>query len=308
MSAKNILFSLVKLEESGAQIWTFVTNLFQKLLFRPSPKPSKAVCIGTRSVGHYRIKPGWQDLLFPKTFTQFFWSVAGTGFIRTGGRKFLLPPGSVGLYFPNEKHEVGTEDPACWEYRWWTMDGPMAESIVRALGFGDDRIYQAGPAPVGLFEELKHEISDVSYGGEVRADAVAFRLLSAIAAVARPNEAAPVGGPRPFRSFRNMAIECIQKSWQDLGFGVSQMADSLGLHRSVLSRRFQLEFGMPPSEYILRWRVQNALRMLTENDLPVHQVARACGWEDPNYFSRCVRKVAGYTPRMARRAVLGHRE
>lgn len=263
------------------------------------------MCIGARSVGHYRIRPEWQDLLFPKTFTQFFWSISGTGFIRLNGRKFSLPPETVGVYFPNEKHEVGTEGPGSWEYRWWTMDGPMAEAIVRSLGFGEDRIYRAGPAPVELFEELTREISDVSYGGEVRADAVAFRLLSAVAAEARPNEAAPVAGPRPLRSFRGTALECIQKSWTDMRFGVEQMADALGLHRSVLSRRFRSEFGMAPSEYILRWRVQNALRMLTRTTLPIHQVAKECGWNDPNYFSRCVRQIAGYTPRMARTATQG---
>lgn len=258
-------------------------------------------------MGHYRIKPGWRDLLFPKAFTQLFWSVSGTGFIKVRERKFPLPPETVGVYFPDEKHEVGTDDPNGWEYRWWTMDGLMSETIVRSLGFGDDRIYRAGVVPVELFEELAREIGDVSYGGEVRADAVAFRLLSTVAAIARPNEAAPVvNGAKPLRSFRKMALECIQNSWTDPGFGVEQMASALELHRSVLSRRFFQEFGIAPSEYILRWRVQNALRMVSETSLPLRQIAWECGWSDPNYFSRCVRKVAGFTPRMSRAHAIKH--
>ncbi|MFA6960446.1 MAG: AraC family transcriptional regulator [Opitutaceae bacterium] len=279
-----------------------MTDNFYRQLFRPSKQPTGMLAFGARSLGHHRISPGWQDFPNPKPFVEFFWSVAGTGSIVLKGQKHRLPPGSVALYFPNETHEVSTDGPGAWEYRWWTMDGALAAPMIKSLGFSGNTTYNVGPPPLSLFQQLSEHISDVTHAGEVRAAATAFELVSSIAAITRPHEETPQQRTRSDQSFRTAALDCVQSSWTDPGFGVSQMADALGLHRSVLSRRFYLEFGLSPSDYLNRWRVQNALTLLSETNRPIHDIARSCGWDDPNYFARCIRKVTGRPPRSIRRA------
>lgn len=277
-----------------------MTPAFRKSLFRPSATPAHAVALGARSVGHYRVRAKDRENPQVKGFTQIFWSVSGEGTLLFEGKACILGPGTVALYFPGDVHEVQANGPEPWEYRWWTMDGVLSVPIVRSFGFSGGKVYRTKAAPTALFEKLARCIRDITHTGEVRAGAVAFDLLSEAAESARPDEQ-PTTAPRPPEDFRTAAIALLHQSWQDAGFGVEQQADALGLHRSVFSRRFRAAFGLAPSEYLLRWRVQNALSLLKETELPVHEIAGACGWSDPNYFARCIRKATGLSPSQFRR-------
>ena len=43
-------------------------------------------------------------------------------------------------------------------------------------------------------------------------------------------------------------------------------------------------------------RLEHALHLLLTSDLPVAQVAEACGFGDPSYFGKTFRKKTGLTP------------
>ena len=180
------------------------------MLLRPTRHPTGMLALGARSVGHYRIVPGWKDIPAAKPFVEFFWSVTGTGFIVLKGRKHLMPPGSVALYFPTETHEIGTDGPGAWEYRWWTMDGALAVPLVKSLGFSDDTVYRVGAPPLSLFGQLTERIGDVSHAGEVRAAATAFELVSHIAAIARPHADNPQSDGQADAGFRETVLACVQ--------------------------------------------------------------------------------------------------
>ena len=49
-------------------------------------------------------------------------------------------------------------------------------------------------------------------------------------------------------------------------------------------------------QHIIRLRMNKALRLLTEDCLPVKEIAFLCGFSDEKYFSRAFRKYYGYPP------------
>jgi transcriptional regulator GlxA family with amidase domain len=59
---------------------------------------------------------------------------------------------------------------------------------------------------------------------------------------------------------------------------------------------FKKQFGVSPLYYVIQKRVALAGAMLTETDLSMKEVAAAVGYDDPYYFSRIFRKVAGASP------------
>jgi AraC-like DNA-binding protein len=65
-------------------------------------------------------------------------------------------------------------------------------------------------------------------------------------------------------------------------------------------RLFSEQFHTTPFEYLLRRRLARACQLLVEGTLSVKQVATACGYDDPYYFSRLFHKRHGYTPRDVR--------
>ncbi|MGW9124896.1 helix-turn-helix transcriptional regulator, partial [Paenibacillus chitinolyticus] len=59
---------------------------------------------------------------------------------------------------------------------------------------------------------------------------------------------------------------------------------------------FRTHAGMGPAEYLLKYRLNMAQRMLFTSDVPVQQIAQAVGIADPFYFSRVFKKQFGISP------------
>lgn len=268
----------------------------RQLWFRPTPRPTCPLPLGARSAGHYRLPRGTEGEPRRRHFVQLFWGVAGTGWIAFEGEKVPLGPERIALYFPGDRHHLGNDGDRIWEYYWWTMDGPLAESITRAFGLENGVVYPAGPPPVPLLRRLIAAIRDLSGQGERRAAALAHELLG-IAAQA----VAPGMREEPSGDFQAAALRELHRCWNDPRFGVDPLANALGMHRSRLSRLFQAAFGISPSAYLQRLRLQNALSLLKTTAKPIGEIARDCGWSDPNYFARALRRATGHSPREFRR-------
>ncbi len=267
---------------------------FKDLVFRPRAEPGSAVPLGARSVGHYIVHPGFWELPKPKHFTQLFWSIAGTGALMMDDEEQLLPPQHVGVYLPGMVHDIRVRDER-WEYRFVTVDGPLAPGIAGSFGLSAG-VFKSGPAPVGLFERLRAAMLDISHQGELRASILAYEVLAWAASGLRPAE-----GDERIRS----GVELIHREWNDSTLNVSRVARELQMHRSVFSRRFRRAMGVAPCEYISRLRIQNALSLLNTTSMPIYEIARRCGYEDPNYFSRLMRRSFGQPPRHFRQGLSG---
>ena len=61
---------------------------------------------------------------------------------------------------------------------------------------------------------------------------------------------------------------------------------------------------MTPSNYIALLRIQKAKEMLSNTELPIKEVAAACGFEDAYYFSNFFKKQFGISPTSFRRSTL----
>ncbi|WP_256758819.1 AraC family transcriptional regulator [Cohnella sp. WQ 127256] len=74
------------------------------------------------------------------------------------------------------------------------------------------------------------------------------------------------------------------------------LALSLQLSPVQLTRRFHEAYGLPPSDYATKLRLDRASRLLLETDLNIDNIARICGYENGFYFSRLFRKKRGIPP------------
>jgi AraC-like DNA-binding protein len=79
------------------------------------------------------------------------------------------------------------------------------------------------------------------------------------------------------------------------------LARAAGLSRTTLAARFAAAVGQPPIQYLARWRMQLAARLLTEGTAKLATVARDVGYESEASFSRAFKKAAGMSPATWRR-------
>jgi AraC family transcriptional regulator len=70
-----------------------------------------------------------------------------------------------------------------------------------------------------------------------------------------------------------------------------------------LARMFRVSFGMPPSAWIARRRVESACTLLRTSTLPLQQIADLCGYADLSHLGHRFRAAMGTSPRRYRQAM-----
>lgn len=77
---------------------------------------------------------------------------------------------------------------------------------------------------------------------------------------------------------------------------VSQIAKSVSLSERECLRCFQKTIGVAPIQYLLKYRISVAARLLTTSDLPITTICDDTGFDSPSYFSKLFKRWMGCTP------------
>ena len=77
---------------------------------------------------------------------------------------------------------------------------------------------------------------------------------------------------------------------------VADLAARAGLSPFQLTRRLRALFGLTPAQLLTQTRIEAARRMLQESDVPVAEIALACGYADQSAFTRAFKAVTGAPP------------
>jgi len=77
---------------------------------------------------------------------------------------------------------------------------------------------------------------------------------------------------------------------------LQQLAADVGVHPVHLSRAFRKHYGVRPSEYMRKCRIERALEILQDPTISVGQAAVLCGYSDQSSFTRGFKRVTGLTP------------
>jgi AraC-like DNA-binding protein len=77
---------------------------------------------------------------------------------------------------------------------------------------------------------------------------------------------------------------------------VAELATAVGMSRSAFAQRFRALVGLPPVDYLVRWRVHSAARALRSSDRTVASVATEFGYTSESSFSNTFKRVTGHPP------------
>lgn len=92
------------------------------------------------------------------------------------------------------------------------------------------------------------------------------------------------------------AIEYIAGHYTDKDLSIVQVAEKIGLSEGHLSRIFKRETDYTIANYIIRFRMREAARMLKDCSNKVYEVADFVGYRDLTYFSSTFKKIVGFSP------------
>ena len=190
-----------------------------------------------------------------------------------------------------------------------TLDPARVESFARTeLGmlldpqqlrdlpqFSDPDLCSAG---VMLIDALERD--DISSG-------VMFEAMSRVLLVKllqrygehRPDDAALSAR---FTSARYQRVLALIRTRFGETITVEGMAREAGMSPSHFSRILKETLGSTPMQYVLAYRIEQAMKMMADPARPLGDIALACGFADQAHFSRSFKQVTGQTPRDFRSA------
>ena len=97
--------------------------------------------------------------------------------------------------------------------------------------------------------------------------------------------------------FRRHVNDCIERHSSDCLFGLGSIAALSNYSPSYFSRLFVRVYGIPFSQFLAAYRVDRAKRLLMQESMTLHEVARKVGFCSTSYFCSVFRKKTGKSPR-----------
>jgi AraC-like DNA-binding protein len=227
--------------------------------------------------------------------------VKGRQTYRVGGRDYRLRGGDVFLTFPDEVHSTGQAPEEKGVLYWLILRRPRRGESFLGLPPNPGRAILRG-----LLEIPSHHFRG-SRPMQMHLDAIACLhqepaaplveawianhlqafLLEVIRCSGRP---APVAR----ESFQPLLDHIARHP--DETPRVPELAAKAGLSVARFSARFKEETGVPPAEYILRGKIEEARRRLERGRDTVTEIAYALGFSSSQYFATAFKRLEGRTP------------
>ena len=210
------------------------------------------------------------------------------------GPRETIGSGTVVVIPPKTPMCYGQYEQAVRRCYWVHFTGSHAAELVRQCGFEGGGVFHlpdelgAAAAFNNLLDEMRNPPTPKN---RLRAAAATVMLLTHLGRMIERGEHHR-RLPHSVAYLREHFAEEIDKT---------ALAEMDGLRPSQYHLVFRRVMGCTPAEYITGLRMMKARRLLLNPELPVREVALACGYGDPLYFSRVFRRVCGASPSEYRR-------
>lgn len=97
-------------------------------------------------------------------------------------------------------------------------------------------------------------------------------------------------------SYTSRAVHYIHNNYKK-SVTLKDVADSLYISESYLSRVFKLEAGQTFVDYLTYYRIHKACCFLKNPNIKIYEIADLVGYKDQRYFSSIFKKLVGFTPK-----------
>lgn len=202
------------------------------------------------------------------------------------GNRYQLTPGALFITFPQQTFEL--VEYKNFTYLYITFDGPEAEKLMIQFGIKKDR---------NVFLNFSH-ITDFWMTSIRRSnpnnlliltESVLLHTLSYVPQTDQENEI--IYSPK----FDEL-IRYINSNYSDKDLSIGKLADIFGFNKKYLSSLFIRNMSIKYTDYLNRVRIERAIKILEQEALTVKELAAACGFSDPLYFSKVFKQVTGKAP------------
>ncbi len=103
------------------------------------------------------------------------------------------------------------------------------------------------------------------------------------------------------QAFLKKVMDAIEKKIGDEQFGVSELADAIGLSSKQLQRKLKGLANTSANDFIRSFRLHRAKELLQKDSSTIAEIAYSVGFGSPAYFTKCFQEQFGATPSETRK-------
>ena len=239
--------------------------------------------------------PNWFNIQHSHDFCEILYVAGGAGEAILEGKKLRLAPGDLVVVNPGTLHEERSDAKAPLRLIFLAIRdfavpglpaGCLSQEKYRVLSCGEYRYKM----DIYLRELLQETSSQIEFYQEISQGLVSALLVLVMRLIRiNPEDEAA------------LSQECQKiKEYLDQNFTSPITLDSLSetvyISKHYLSHLFKEQTGVSPIKYLTSKRMEKACELLSETELPVSEVSKAVGYENPLYFSQVFKRIYGISP------------
>lgn len=216
--------------------------------------------------------------------------VSGTGWLESGGLRQRIGSSTAIVIPSGVEHSYGASESDPWTIWWCHVRGSDVPELIEAAGIHAERLtlsLRAVDRITALLDEISTSLERDSTPARLLATSgMAWRLFTQLA-VDRllPEEGTPL--ERAMRYLEERIDGRVQ---------VPELAAMVGVSSSHLAALFRDATGGGVLAHHISLKMARARHLLDTTTLPVAEVGRQVGMDDPFYFSRQFGRVHGMSP------------
>jgi len=214
----------------------------------------------------------------------------GRGIYQTRYSSFPLRKGQAFLIYPGETTYYQADDREPWEYAWVAFNGYEAEEVLEQTCFAEGGYVSAGGF-TKKDESRIYELVEAFERSESRLELMGS-LCRVLALFGQERKLSAAGYEK---QYFEKAVGYIYNNY-GYPLKISDLAKYIGIDRTYLYRIFMDIEKCPPKQYLQRFRMKQALQMLSEGGHTVTETAYSCGFRDAASFCNSFKKEMGMTP------------
>ena len=188
---------------------------------------------------------------------------------------------------------------------WFAYESEVPDPLIENLPPLFSTVLRGRPAGNWIEQSMSFVLSEAAARSPA-SDLVASKVAEVLFAEALRGhlESMPSGHPGWLAGLRDPLVgKCLALMHGDpaRGWTVESLAQAIHTSRSVLAERFVELVGMPPMQYLTRWRMVVAAGRLRGRHGPLARIARDVGYDSEAAFNRAFKREFGVSPGMWRR-------
>lgn len=219
-----------------------------------------------------------------------------------GTEVFRLYGGDIFISFPDEVHGTGNVPEEKGILYWMVLKRPEKGKEYLGLSYADanELFCRLLRLPKRLFkgsvecEHLLQSIIQIYFRSKDTLTKMELDnlLISYLLQILRSGEKT---NTRAYSERVTDIIHFVEENLFEI-LDLEDLADRCNLSLSRFKHLFKEETGIPPSEYIIRRKVEKAQELIEEQELSIKDIAYDLGFSSPAYFSTVFRQYMGYSP------------